>query len=66
MPETHIDPKVWKRSEKVVNIELIRDGDLFIVRATYAKGKVQEFKNRNFEDLWTEFVKAASDEVDDD
>lgn len=63
-PSTKIDPAVWAKSEKVLKAEILRDGSFFIIRTTYASGKVEEYKNTSFEDLITVWSKNVADEVD--
>ena len=40
----------------VYNIEILKDGDYFIVRVYLTDGSIQEYRHQNFEDVLTEMV----------
>ena len=47
----------------VYNIEILKDGDYFIVRVYLTDGSIQEYRHQNFEDVLTEMVIDLQDEA---
>ncbi|UCD14687.1 MAG: hypothetical protein JSW60_04500 [Thermoplasmatales archaeon] len=51
--------------ESVCNIEIIKDGEEFVVRMQLANGEIKEYRRENLEELLTEMVIALQDELDE-
>jgi len=49
----------------VCNIEIIKDGDEFVVRIHLADGTTREYRQKNLEEVLTEMVIAVQDELDE-
>jgi len=49
----------------VCNIEIIKDGDEFVVRIYLVDGTTREYRHKNLEEVLTEMVIAVQDELDE-
>jgi len=49
----------------VCNIEIIKDGDEFVVRIYLADGTIREYRQKNLEEVLIEMVIAVQDELDE-
>ena len=49
----------------VCNIEVIKDGEEFVVRVHLANGPTKEYRHKNLEEVLTEMVIALQDELDE-
>ena len=49
--------------EIIYNIEILKEGDYFIVRVHLADGSIREYRHQNFEDVLTEMVIDLQDET---
>ena len=49
----------------VCNIEIIKDGDEFVVRIHLADGAIREYRQKHLEEVLTEMVIAVQDELDE-
>ena len=49
--------------EVVYNIEILKDGDCFVVRVHLADGSIREYRHQSFEDVLTEMVIDLRDET---
>ena len=51
--------------DSVCNIEIIKDGEEFVVRIHLADGATKEYRQKTLEDVLTEMVIAVQDELDE-
>ena len=49
----------------VCNIEIIKDGEEYVVRVHLTNGSVKEYRHKNLEEVLTEMVIAIQDELDE-
>ena len=49
--------------ETVYTIEILKEGDHFIVRVHLTDGSIREYRHQNFEDVLTEMVIDLQDET---
>jgi len=49
----------------ICNIEIIKDGDEFVIRIHLADGTTKEYRQKSLEDVLTEMVIAVQDELDE-
>ena len=51
--------------DSVCNIEIIKNGEEFVVRIHLADGTTKEYRQKNLEDVLTEMVIAVQDKLDE-
>ena len=50
-------------TERILDIEVFKDGPRFIARARTEDGSKREYKNQSFEDLLTEMLTDLAEEI---